>query len=53
MELSLLSDHLGFVAQNGVTLHTEEKTNIILAMDQLRSEIKFEQLRFWGKVEGK
>ena len=53
MELTEFSDHLGFITQNGVTLNTEEKSKVILAMSQLHNEVKFEQLNFWGKIEGK
>jgi hypothetical protein len=41
------------LAPNGVTLNIEEKMQVILALTQLQIEMNFEELYFWGKVEGK
>lgn len=42
-----------YLAQNGIALNVEERMNIDLALQQLSQEMKFEELLFWGKVEGK
>jgi len=53
MEVSKFSLHMKYLATNGVTLHTEEMMNMFLALRTLQFEMKFEELLFWGKIEGK
>ena len=53
MEFKSLSFNLKHLAPNGVTLNIEEKMQVSLALTQLQSEMNFEELYFWGKVEGK
>tara|TARA_B110000503_G_C7051815_1_gene372671 strand:+ start:307 stop:468 length:162 start_codon:yes stop_codon:yes gene_type:complete len=53
MEVSKFVLHMKYLATNGVTLHTEETMNMFLALNTLKWEMKFEELLFWGKIEGK
>lgn len=53
MEFKTLSHNIKNLAPNGVTLNIEEKMQVMLALTQLQSEMNFEELYFWGKVEGK
>lgn len=46
-------DQLKFLAPNGITLNVEERMSISLALAQLKTEMKFEQLLLWGKIDGK
>ena len=53
MEYSKFASNMKYLAQNGVTLNTEERLQISLAIGQLQCEMNFEELYFWGKIEGK
>lgn len=53
MEFKLLPYNLKNLAPNGVTLNIDEKMQVTLALTQLQGEMNFEELYFWGKVEGK
>ena len=53
MEYKALSVNVKNLAPNGVTLNIEEKMQVQLALTQLQGEMNFEELYFWGKVEGK
>lgn len=53
MEYQKFNQDLKYLAGNGVTLNMEEKMNSMLAISTLNQEIKFEELYFWGKIEGK
>jgi hypothetical protein len=53
MELKTLSANLKYLTPNGITLNIEEKMQVMLALSQLQCEMNFEELFFWGKVEGK
>jgi len=52
MELKTLSANLKYLSPNGITLNIEEKMHVMLALSQLQCEMNFEELFFWGKVEG-
>ena len=53
MEYTRVGQDFKYLAQNGISLNVEERMNIDLALQQLSQEMKFEELLFWGKVEGK
>ena len=53
MEYKSLTQNLKNLSPNGVTLNIDEKMQVTLALTQLQTEMKFEELYFWGKVEGK
>lgn len=53
MEYSKFSSNLKYLAPNGVTLNTEERLQVTMAIGTLQCEMNFEELHFWGKVEGK
>jgi len=53
METSKFSVNLKYLAPNGVTLNIEEQMILNLSLAQLQSEMNFEELLFWGKIEGK
>ena len=53
MEYKALANNIKNLAPNGVTLNIEEKMQVRLALAQLQGEMNFEELYFWGKVEGK
>jgi hypothetical protein len=41
------------VNANGATLSTEERLNLDLALQKLQLDFAFEELLFWGKLNGK
>lgn len=53
MEYSKFSSNLKYLAPNGVTLNTEERLQVTMAIGTLQCEMNFEELYFWGKIEGK
>ena len=53
MNASTFAAHLKYLAPNGVTLNVNEKMTIGLAVDQLQCLMGFEELDYWGKIEGK
>jgi hypothetical protein len=53
MEISRFSNDVKYLASNGIVLNIDDRMNIGLALGQLASEIPFEELFFWGKIEGK
>jgi hypothetical protein len=53
METSKFSVNLKYLASNGVTLNIDEQMILRLSLAQLQSEMNFEELLFWGKIEGK
>ncbi len=52
MEIDELSNHLKYVNCNGVTLSIEERLNLKLSLNKLQNDFNFEELLFWGKVNG-
>lgn len=52
MEIHRFSNDVKYLASNGIVLNIDERMNIGLALGQLASEIPFEELYFWGKIEG-
>lgn len=52
MEIENIESHLKYVNTNGVTLSIEEKLNLDLALQKLQLDFNFEELLFWGKVNG-
>jgi hypothetical protein len=53
MEVENLENHLKYVNANGVTLSIDERLNLDLALQKLQLDFGFEELNFWGKVNGK
>jgi hypothetical protein len=53
MEIEQLSNHLRYLNCNGVTLNIDERLNLDLALKKLQIDFDFEELLFWGKVNGK
>ena len=53
MEIHRFSNDVKYLASNGIVLNIDERMNIGLALGQLASEVPFEELFFWGKIEGK
>ena len=53
MEYSNISNHLKYINANGVTLSIEERLNLDLALQKLQLDFNFEELLFWGKINGK
>jgi hypothetical protein len=53
MEYSKFASHMKYLAPNGVTLNVEERLQITMAIGTLQCEMNFEELHFWGKIEGK
>jgi hypothetical protein len=53
MEVENLESHLKYVNTNGVTLNIDERLNLDLALQKLHLDFNFEELLFWGKVNGK
>jgi radial spoke head protein 9 len=52
MEIQNIANHLKHVNQNGVTLNIEERMNLVLSLKQLQNDYNFEELLFWGKING-
>jgi hypothetical protein len=52
MEVENLESHLKYVNTNGVTLNIDERLNLDLALQKLHLDFNFEELLFWGKVNG-
>lgn len=53
MEFSKFDSNIKYLATNGVTLNPDERLYMGMAMGQLQCEMNFEELLFWGKIEGK
>ena len=53
MEVETLSNHLKYINLNGHTFNPEEKMHLKLALDTLSIQFPFDQLYFWGKIQGK
>ena len=53
MEVSRLSGDIKYLGTNGVTLNIDERTRLDLSCSQLASDIKQDQILFWGKIRGK
>lgn len=52
MDIYRLTTDLKFVNQLGATLHVEERMKLEIALLRLNETEKFEQILFWGKIEG-
>lgn len=52
MDIHRLSTDLKFVNQIGATLNIEERMKLEIALLKLNETQKFEQILFWGKIEG-
>lgn len=53
MEVENLESELKYINANGVTLSIDERLNLELALSKLQLDFGFEQLLFWGKINGK
>eukprot|EP00347_Sterkiella_histriomuscorum_P001082 403373397 len=52
MEIENIENHLKYVNANGVTLSIDERLNLDLALQKLQLDFGFEELMFWGKING-
>jgi radial spoke head protein 9 len=52
MEIENIESHLKYINQNGVTLSIDERLNLDLALQKLQLDFDFEELLFWGKING-
>lgn len=52
METESFDSCLKYINLNGTTLNIDERLNLKLALAQLSSELKLEQVFFWGKILG-
>ena len=53
MNMQNIADELKFANQIGVTLSTEERLNLEIALLKLSEVENSDEILFWGKVEGK
>ena len=53
MEAESLADQLKYLTSNGVTLNIDERLNLMLSISKLQNDQNFEELLFWGKINGK
>lgn len=53
MEVENISTHLKYINANGVTLSIDERMNLDLSLQKLQLDFNFEELLFWGKINGK
>jgi len=53
MEYTAISDQLKYINANGITLNLDERMNLNLSLQKLQLDFGFEELLFWGKVNGK
>ncbi len=52
MEVDQIANHLKYINCNGVTLNIEERMNLNLSLNKLHNDYTFEELLFWGKING-
>jgi radial spoke head protein 9 len=52
MEVEQISNHLKYINCNGVTLNIEERMHLNLSLHKLHNDYNFEELLFWGKING-
>lgn len=52
MDIYRITTDLQFVNQLGATLHVEERMKLEIALLRLNETEKFEQILFWGRIEG-
>jgi radial spoke head protein 9 len=52
MEVDQIANHLKYINCNGVTLNIEERMNLNLSLHKLHNDYIFEELLFWGKING-
>lgn len=52
MEYTAIRDQLKYINANGITLNLDERMNLDLALQKLQLDLGFEELLFWGKVNG-
>jgi hypothetical protein len=53
MEYTAIRDQLKYINANGITLNLDERMNLDLALQKLQLDLGFEELLFWGKINGK
>ena len=53
MEATKVNEQLKYVTQAGTTLSVEERMQLEYALSTLQSAMQFENLFFWGKINGK
>lgn len=52
MDIYRLVSDLKFVNQIGKTLNLDEKLKLELSLPKINEENKYDQVLFWGKIEG-
>lgn len=52
MEINRISSDLKFINQLGATLNLEEKMKLELSLIKISEKEKYDQVLFWGKIEG-
>jgi hypothetical protein len=52
MEYTAIRDQLKYINANGITLNLDERMNLDLALQKLQLDLGFEELLFWGKLNG-
>lgn len=52
MEYTAIRDQLKYINANGITLNLDERMNLDLALQKLQLDLGFEELLFWGKING-
>lgn len=52
MDIFRLVSDLKFVNQIGKTLNLDEKLKLELSLPKINEENKYDQVLFWGKIEG-
>jgi radial spoke head protein 9 len=52
MDAENFDTNLKYINLNGATLNIDERLNIKLALSQLQSDLKLDQVFFWGKISG-
>lgn len=53
MEYTAIRDQMKYINANGITLNLDERMNLDLALQKLQLDLGFEELLFWGKINGK
>ena len=52
MDFASLNEEIEFANQSGYTLNITEKTSLGLAVARLNEHEKFDQVLFWGRING-
>ena len=53
MDIQNLTAELPFANHSGFTLNIQERTNLLLSVNKMNEYEKFDNVYFWGRINGK